>query len=62
MKWNFLIGIACFVLPLLGIHGRLVAQKAALLDEADRPVLFVRQHRCVVDAEHVIDRGEQILR
>lgn len=35
---NFVIGTACFVIPLLGIHGRLVAEKARLVDGANRRI------------------------
>lgn len=35
---NFVIGAACFVLPLYGLHGRLVIEKARLLKEASTRV------------------------
>ena len=35
---NFVVGAACFVLPLYGLHGRLVVEKARLLHEASARV------------------------
>ena len=35
------VGIACFVLPLLGIHGRLTVEKARLMEAANRRLQVV---------------------
>lgn len=45
--------LACFVLPLWGIHGRLVAAKTALLDESDARIQVARDelHRLLDSAE-----------
>ena len=39
---NFVIGAACFVVPLYGLHGRLVVEKARLLHEASAKVAAIR--------------------